>query len=393
MGRDGRGLPRRAGALGPRYAGPAQALQPGLEPRGPRPLQPRREPQGRRGAVRVPRHLHVAPVRPRQGPAPPARPGPARVRRGGEARPPALAAPARAARRRDVPLAQGDGRRGRDLPPAALHAARGLPAPERRPAARGGGRRGAHAGLLAREPAGAPGVTATVGGKAPSGLGTDALLDFRMERGARRRARSARARSRGCSRARTGWRSSAGSGWRSTADRLRRTLDELRRVERAAAADGVSFAEAMRMLAGRARGGRGRSGGAPIPTGRGWWRARGSQQTLEGLRSPEGLARVEPGRRSAGHAPAVPAGGVRWLYLLYRLGLGACLADDMGLGKTIQVLALLVVAEARGGRRRERPSLLVAPASLLANWAAEASASRRTCGCSSPIPRPCPPPS
>ena len=56
---------------------------------------------------------------------------------------------------------------------------------------------------------------------------------------------------------------------------------------------------------------------------------------------------------------------MQWLQLLSGLGLGACLADDMGLGKTIQVLALLLAASGAG------PSLLVAPASLLANWAAE----------------------
>src|ERR1700680_1666485 len=74
-------------------------------------------------------------------------------------------------------------------------------------------------------------------------------------------------------------------------------------------------------------------------------------------------------------SPATPAplrpyqqAGVRWLHLLAQLRLGACLADDMGLGKTIQVLSLLLVlkAEASG-----KPSILVAPASLLANWAAE----------------------
>jgi hypothetical protein len=43
---------------------------------------------------------------------------------------------------------------------------------------------------------------------------------------------------------------------------------------------------------------------------------------------------------------------VRWLYLLAKLGLGACLADDMGLGKTIQVLSLLLVLK----RRRRRPA-------------------------------------
>jgi SNF2 family DNA or RNA helicase len=60
---------------------------------------------------------------------------------------------------------------------------------------------------------------------------------------------------------------------------------------------------------------------------------------------------------------------VRWLYLLTQLDLGACLADDMGLGKTIQVLALLLVLGPRTkGAAETTPRLLVAPASLLANW-------------------------
>ena len=59
---------------------------------------------------------------------------------------------------------------------------------------------------------------------------------------------------------------------------------------------------------------------------------------------------------------------MRWLYLLAKLGLGACLADDMGLGKTIQVLSLLLVLKKQ---TNGKPSLLVAPASLLANWASE----------------------
>jgi hypothetical protein len=57
--------------------------------------------------------------------------------------------------------------------------------------------------------------------------------------------------------------------------------------------------------------------------------------------------------------------GFHWLARLASWGLGACLADDMGLGKTVQALALLL-------RRAELgPALVIAPTSVVANWAAE----------------------
>ncbi|HEY2091076.1 MAG TPA: SNF2-related protein [Thermoanaerobaculia bacterium] len=61
--------------------------------------------------------------------------------------------------------------------------------------------------------------------------------------------------------------------------------------------------------------------------------------------------------------------GLGWLHFLRDAGFGGCLADDMGLGKTVQALALLEQIRADGTRR---PSLVVAPRSLLFNWAAEA---------------------
>ncbi len=63
--------------------------------------------------------------------------------------------------------------------------------------------------------------------------------------------------------------------------------------------------------------------------------------------------------------------GVAWLWHLYRNQLGGVLADEMGLGKTLQALGLIACLQ---GRQQERdgPTLVVCPASLLVNWAREA---------------------
>ncbi len=61
--------------------------------------------------------------------------------------------------------------------------------------------------------------------------------------------------------------------------------------------------------------------------------------------------------------------GLAWLDFLRRVGGGACLADDMGLGKTIQALALFL--RHQGVDTDGKPSLLVAPTSVLGNWERE----------------------
>jgi non-specific serine/threonine protein kinase len=63
--------------------------------------------------------------------------------------------------------------------------------------------------------------------------------------------------------------------------------------------------------------------------------------------------------------------GVGWLNFMDGVGLGAVLADSMGLGKTIQVLALLE-SQRRSRQARSRPTLLICPMSLVANWQREA---------------------
>lgn len=62
--------------------------------------------------------------------------------------------------------------------------------------------------------------------------------------------------------------------------------------------------------------------------------------------------------------------GYSWLAMCWEHGLGGVLADDMGLGKTLQTLAL--VAHARERQPDAPPFLVVAPASVVGNWAAEA---------------------
>jgi non-specific serine/threonine protein kinase len=212
-----------------------------------------------------------------------------------------------------------------------------------------------------------PRVSATVGGKPPSGLGAEALLDFEMEvtlDGERLTAAEIKkllASADGLHFIRGRW-------VEVNREKLARMLEEFRAVERAAAGRGLSFAEAMRLLAGANV-----SGDRPLDEAPDWSRIVAGPwlaNTLDGLRRPEAIARIEPGDDLKTTLRPYQQVGVRWLHLLSTLGLGACLADDMGLGKTMQVLALMLVRRRQtdGGRRT---SLLVAPASLLANWTSE----------------------
>jgi len=61
--------------------------------------------------------------------------------------------------------------------------------------------------------------------------------------------------------------------------------------------------------------------------------------------------------------------GVAFLQHLRACGVGGVLADDMGLGKTLQTIAHLCVEKAEG--RLLAPALIVAPKSLVGNWARE----------------------
>lgn len=62
--------------------------------------------------------------------------------------------------------------------------------------------------------------------------------------------------------------------------------------------------------------------------------------------------------------------GLNWLQFLLKQGLSGILADDMGLGKTLQTLSHILIEKQSG--RMKTPVLVVAPVSLMGNWAKEA---------------------
>ena len=232
------------------------------------------------------------------------------------------------------------------------------------------------AGIIVRMPASwrgsrppRPQVTATVGARPPTGVGIDALLDFSMAvtldgtRLTTAELNRILAATRGLTFMRGQW-------IEVDAEQLRRTLERFSVTEHHALEQGISFAEAARLLAGADVAPK----DADVVPDREWSHvSAGAWLTdiLQQLGSPSrGKANRGGWAELRGTLRPYQESGVHWLDLLSRLGLGACLADDMGLGKTIQVLALLL-SYRHESDRGHRPSLLVVPASLVANWQSE----------------------
>jgi len=212
-----------------------------------------------------------------------------------------------------------------------------------------------------------PKVTARVGDKPPAGVGAEALMDFEVnvtldgEPLTPAEIQSLLARSSGLHFIRGQW-------IEVDREKLAQLLDQFRTAQKVAKEGGLSFMHAMRLVSNAT------SPAGPVPDEETleWSRIIAGdwlRRTLEDIRHPTNLVPLPPPDELHATLRPYQVTGVQWLHLLSQLGLGACLADDMGLGKTMQVLALLLLV-----RRREKsraPSILVAPASLLANWTSE----------------------
>ncbi len=98
-----------------------------------------------------------------------------------------------------------------------------------------------------------------------------------------------------------------------------------------------------------------------------WWLA------VQSLADGDGVVPVDPPSTLRAELREYQATGYSWLHFLRTHGLGGILADDMGLGKTLQTIAMIETArlEAQAAGREMDPFLVVAPTSVVANWASE----------------------
>ncbi len=87
------------------------------------------------------------------------------------------------------------------------------------------------------------------------------------------------------------------------------------------------------------------------------------------LKSFDGIRPIPAPKGFRGRLRPYQMEALGWFRFLEQMEFGGILADDMGLGKTVQILAWLC---SRPGKRKDSPSLVVAPTSLIFNWINEA---------------------
>ncbi len=217
-----------------------------------------------------------------------------------------------------------------------------------------------------------PVARVTVGDKKPSRLGLEGLMDFEVtlsldgEELSKEEWQQIRNSTDGLISLRGQWVEIDNK-------KLSEVLDHWKKIEENIADDGISFADAMRLLAGTSRNNTGAKEVSATSDDAAQWSSvvAGSwlERTLTELRNPDGAEEVSLPETLKATLRPYQQKGLQWLWLLNRLQLGACLADDMGLGKTVQILALLLKLKQK---EKTAKSLLVVPASLIGNWLAEA---------------------
>jgi len=235
------------------------------------------------------------------------------------------------------------------------------------------------AGLIVRVPdwwsarrATRPAVQVRIGNGRPAGVGLDMLLDFSVDLAIDGMPLTAEERRRLLA-AGEGLLLLRGKWVEVSSEKLREAMQQWQSL-REQHSDGITLLEGMRLLAGTRLQGRELLESDSADRWAGVVAGQWLQQTLQELRDPAGVLNCQPGEGLAATLRPYQANGVRWLWKMLQLGLGACLADDMGLGKTIQVIDLMLrlkAADRTAAKGVGQHCLLVVPASLLGNWKQE----------------------
>ncbi|MBI4651256.1 DEAD/DEAH box helicase [Candidatus Desantisbacteria bacterium] len=198
-----------------------------------------------------------------------------------------------------------------------------------------------------------------IGNKRPSSLGMDSILDFNLglflgdtsitEEDAKRLLNESE-----------GLAFIKGKWVEVDPEKLKKTLEAYEKAEELMKKDNLSLKDALRLQLDLQKNLELRDDEIVSVSNGDWLKS-----VIEKLRNPELLNSITPGEGFKGELRPYQQKGLNWLYFLYTLQFGACLADDMGLGKTIQLLALLNVI------KKDKASLLIIPASLISNWVNE----------------------
>lgn len=140
---------------------------------------------------------------------------------------------------------------------------------------------------------------------------------------------------------------------------LQQTLEAYEQVRTLLEEDGLTLREALALQLSLTKQLGDKHPGVDLGVSYGTW----LEDITRKLLNPQLVTAVAPAHNFRATLRPYQQAGLNWLGFLDSLGFGACLADDMGLGKTIQLLAFLSVK-----KPQKTTSLLVVPASLIANW-------------------------
>ncbi|MCL2747629.1 MAG: DEAD/DEAH box helicase [Oscillospiraceae bacterium] len=201
-------------------------------------------------------------------------------------------------------------------------------------------------------------VSVSIGGKAPSQIGFEALISCKPsllwdgEEISREEIEALMSQTAGLSFLKGKW-------IEVDHEKLKSALEA---YEKADAMGDISFADAIRMELGISKS-VSHELGDTVEITNGQW--------LKGIRDrltdPSLLENLKPGEGFKAKLRHYQQTGFNWLASMKGMGFGALLADDMGLGKTVQILALIEYLRRSGGSK----GLLIIPASLIGNWQKE----------------------